>query len=247
MKRFSRIISTALCISTLISISPTIVSAKSLSWVGREMEYRKKLINEPEFKTYVKTSPEYYVYYGAKFEPRAGVYVGTPYDRTYPGVKNSINTWYDWFVPSDDIKNENLQRKELAETPSDHTKLIGLNWNFALPNSKVIEITDYTNYIYNRIDEIASWGMDVLLIFGKEMNIDDNFNDPELFKRCFRFVADYAHTKENIAMVWAPNDTGGLDTTLLEFYPGDEYVDWIGCSLYTMPYFQGNPNNNDAA
>lgn len=247
MKRFSRIISTALCISTLISISPTIVSAKSLSWVGREMEYRKKLINEPEFKTYVKTSPEYYVYYGAKFEPRAGVYVGTPYDRTYPGVKNSINTWYDWFVPSDDIKNENLQRKEIAETPSDHTKLIGLNWNFALPNSKVIEITDYTNYIYNRIDEIASWGMDVLLIFGKEMNIDDNFNDPELFKRCFRFVADYTHTKENIAMVWAPNDTGGLDTTLLEFYPGDEYVDWIGCSLYTMPYFQGNPNNNDAA
>ena len=242
-----KIFSALLAFSSAVLPVSNIAEAKSLSWVGREMEYREKLIMQPEFKVYVKTSPEYYVYYGAKFEPRAGVYIGTPYDRKYPDIDNGVNTSYDWFVPTDEIKNETLSRKEIAETPSNHTELMGLNWNFALKNSQVIDIRDYSNYIYNRIDEIASWGKDVLLIFGKEMNIDDNFNDPELFKDCFRFVADYAHTKENIAMVWAPNDTGGLDTTLKEYYPGDEYVDWIGCSLYTMPYFQGNPNNNDAA
>lgn len=246
MMDFRRLISLAVC-AAVMNVLPASVSAKSLSQVGTEMNYRRNLLNDPQLRTYVKTAPEYYVYYGAKFEPKSGIYIGTPFDCTYDGINNAVNTYYDWFVPRAEIHNDNLPRTEVGETKSDHTSLMGMNWNFALKNSQVIDIKDYSNYIYNRIDEIASWGLDVLLIFGKEMNIDDNFNDPELFKECFRFVADYAHTKENIAMVWAPNDTGGLDTTFEEFYPGDEYVDWIGCSLYTMPYFQGNPNNNDAA
>lgn len=221
--------------------------AKSLSIVGSQIEYRKQTIWPSAFKVYVKSAPENWVYYGAKFEPRAGIYFGTPYNKMMPGISNGINTQYDWFNPTDDIRNENCPRVVIPEKPSSHTRLRGYNWNFALKNSRVINIRDYTNYIYNKIDEIAAIGDDILLIFGKEFNIDDNFNDPELFKDCFRFVADYAHTKENIAMVWAPNDTGGLDTTFEEFYPGDEYVDWIGCSLYSLPYFQGNPNTDDGA
>lgn len=244
MKKIAGIL---LSFSVFFTALPLGVSAKSLSWVGREMEIRNNMLKENEFRLYVKTTPDYYPYYGAKFEPRSGIYIGTPYDRKYPDIKNAVDTSYDWFVPSDDIKNDKVARKEISENTSNHTELVGLNWNFALKNSQIINIKDYTNYLYNYIDEVASWGKDVLLIFGKEMNIDDNFNYPELFVEAFRFVADYAHTKENIAMVWAPNDTGGLDTTFEEYYPGDEYVDWIGCSLYTMPYFQGNPDNDDGA
>ena len=247
MNMFKRLVPSILTAAMLVTAMPQTSSAKSLSWVGREMEIRRKMQQENEFKQYVKGSPDNYPYYGAKFEPRAGIYIGTPYDRQYPEIGNALNTSYDWFIPSEETKNENVARVPKAEIPSDHTSLIGLNWNFALKNSQVIDIREYSNYLYNKIDEISSWGCDVLLIFGKEMNIDDNFNYPELFVDAFRFVADYAHTKENIAMVWAPNDTGGLDTTFEEYYPGDEYVDWIGCSLYTMPYFQGNPNNDDGA
>jgi|GEM_PF-5152952 len=238
---------TAAFVGAAIFMSGTGAFAKSYSLINGNMDYRRGLISEPAFKTYVKTNAENYVYYGAKFEPRAGIYIGTPYDRAYPGINNAVNTEYDWFVPSDEYKNENCPRVEKAEKKSSHTVLKGYNLNFALPNSQVIEISDFSNHLYNKIDDLAAMGEDILLIFGKEFNIDDNFNDPELFKRCFRFVADYAHTKENIAMVWAPNDTGGLDTTLEEFYPGDEYVDWIGCSMYTMPFFQGNPNADDGA
>ncbi len=247
MNMFKRLVTSILTAAILVTAMPQTSSAKSLSWVGREMEIRRKMQQENEFKQYVKGSPDNYPYYGAKFEPRAGIYIGTPYDRQYPEIGNALNTSYDWFIPSEETKNENILRVPKEEIPSDHTSLIGLNWNFALKNSQIIDIREYSNYLYNKIDEISSWGCDVLLIFGKEMNIDDNFNYPELFVDAFRFVADYAHTKENIAMVWAPNDTGGLDTTFEEYYPGDEYVDWIGCSLYTMPYFQGNPNNDDGA
>lgn len=238
---------TAVFTAVSIIMSASGAFAKSYSLINGNMDYRRSLISEPAFKTYIKTNAEGYVYYGAKFEPRAGIYIGTPYDRPYPGIDNALNTEYDWFVPNDEYRNENCPRVEKAEKKSDHTVLKGYNLNFSLKNDLVIEISDFSNCLYNKIDELAALGEDILLIFGKEFNIDDNFNDPELFKRCFRFVADYAHTKENIAMVWAPNDTGGLDTTLEEFYPGDEYVDWIGCSMYTMPYFQGNPDADDGA
>lgn len=78
------------------------------------------------------------------------------------------------------------------------------------------------------------------MVFGKEFNINDNFTHPESFIKLFRYVADYAHTKDNIAVVWAPNNVGSVDLRLIDFYPGDEYTDWIGMSLYVMPYFQGS-------
>lgn len=213
-----------------------------LKVIWRNMDYRKQISADSDFRIYVKSYPDNWPYYGAKFEPRAGVYIGTPYNRTYPDIQNSIDTEYDWFVPSDEIKNENCERVPLSEKPSDHTKLRGINLNYALKD-KVIDIKDYSNYLYNKIDEYCSRGEDILLVFGKEMNINENFPVPQLYIDAFRFLADYVHTKNNIAIVWAPNDLGGLDTNFEDFYPGDEYVDWIGYSLYTMPHFEGKEEN----
>ena len=242
MDQMTRYTKAAAAMLAITLLTPTGVYAKSLDMVNSGMDHRRAIIEQPELKLYVRTGAGEYPYYGAKFEPRAGIYIGTPYNKPYPGIDNAINTEYNWFVPRDEITNTVYPRVPIAEKESKHTRLRGINLNFALKDSKVIDIRDYSNWLYNLIDQYASYGEDILLIFGKEMNIDDNFNDPELFKECFRFVADYAHTKENIAMVWSPNDMGGLDTTFEEFWPGDEYVDWIGCSLYTMPYFQRKPD-----
>ncbi len=214
-------------------------------WIGINYDRMKKMLYASDFKVFVESGcPEYFwPYYGAKFEPRAGVYLGTPYDKTFPGIQNALNTQYDTFVPSEELKNENCPRVYKEEVPSSHEVLWGYNWNFA---TKFVDPAEYENYIKNYIDELASWGQDILLVFGKEMNIDDNFTDPDDYIRMFRYVADYAHTKENIAMVWAPNDTGSANTTLEMFYPGDEYVDWIGCSLYSFKYFQGYKDHGAA-
>ncbi len=216
-----------------------LVFAKTDEYIGPNVDKMRSLLSEREFKVYAEAPAEQSVYYGAKFEPRSGVYIGTPGNCKFSGIDNAINTEYDWLTLSDEISNENCPREETAEILSDHTELVGVNWNFA--SQRYVDLRNYSNYIYNYIDRLAARGKDVLLIFGKEFNIDDNFLDEDVFINAFRFVADYAHTKQNIAMVWAPNDTGGLDTRLRDFYPGDEYIDWIGCSLYSMPYFQGNP------
>lgn len=229
----------------VLAASQTAAFAKSDALIDSNIDYMRSLLNEKEFRVYRSNNAENYVYYGAKFEPRAGVHIGTPEDKMYEGVENAIDTEYYWFHPQESVNNANCPREEKAEKASDHTELRGINWNFA--SKEYVNMGEYENYVKNFIDDLSSRGCDILLIFGKEMNIDDNFIDENVFIDAFRYVADYAHTKENIAMVWAPNDTGGLDTRLIDFYPGDEYVDWIGCSLYSMPYFQGNPNATEGS
>ncbi|KAJ3281919.1 hypothetical protein HK104_011207 [Borealophlyctis nickersoniae] len=95
---------------------------------------------------------------------------------------------------------------------------------------------------------------------------------PEKFKRGFRTMAYYIHTLTNLtAMVWSPNigtgypyvggavplleDMPSLDTDgngvldngddpYLPYYPGDEYVDWVGISLYNLAYSDSGPNKH---
>jgi len=226
-----------------ILVFGTAAMAKSDYIIGTNIEKMRRLVNESEFKIYAEVSSSKGTYYGAKFEPVSGSYLGTPYNVPFEGIANGVDTEYYWLELSDNIKNYNCPRVEKTEVPSLHKRLVGINWNFA--SKENVKLEEYSNYIYNFIDSLSVRGEDILLIFGKEMNIDDNFLNEDNFINAFRFVADYAHTKNNIAMVWAPNDTGGLDTTLTGFYPGDKYVDWIGCSLYSMPYFQGNPNSTE--
>ncbi len=237
-----KIVSVILAVVSLFTAS---AYAKSNDWIGYNIDKMRVLLYEDDFRVFAESGAGNSVYYGAKFEPRSGVIFGTPDYCDFDGIENGIKTYYEWFKPSDEYKNENVPRQEQAEVKSDHSTLVGWNWNFA---SKVpVNVNEYENYVKNYIDNLAARGEDILLVFGKEMNIDDNFLDEQVFIDCFRYVADYAHTKENIAMVWAPNDTGGLDTRLIDFYPGDEYVDWIGCSLYSMPYFTGDKNAGEGS
>lgn len=81
-------------------------------------------------------------------------------------------------------------------------------------------------------------GAAVFLRFGGEMN--GNWapwgRSPDAYKRAFRVVHDVmARHAPNVAMVWAPNSIpiDNLDA----YYPGDDYVDWVGISLYIVRFY----------
>ncbi len=83
----------------------------------------------------------------------------------------------------------------------------------------------------------------ILLRFGAEFNVWGNQADPEQYKQAFRYVADYFHRNNpNVAMVWSPSAVSNWGMDMNDFYPGDEYVDWVGVSFYLNKYFIGNPN-----
>ena len=90
------------------------------------------------------------------------------------------------------------------------------------------------------IDMLAKSGTPVYLRFAAEFDTWSVQGDAESYIKAFRFVADLVHnSSKNIAMVWSVTmrPAFGLDPNA--YYPGDDYVDWIGISLYMVKYFGG--------
>lgn len=88
--------------------------------------------------------------------------------------------------------------------------------------------------------EAKASGVPVFLRFAGEMNGEwvPWHTTPEEYIKKFRLVHDVMEEEApNVSMVWSPNflPRHNIDA----YYPGDKYVDWVGISLYTIPFSQG--------
>ena len=77
-----------------------------------------------------------------------------------------------------------------------------------------------------------------------EFNVSSSswYNDPTNFKIAWRKVYNIAQANgvaDKFIWVWAP-EAVGLDPT--PYYPGDEYVDWVGLSVYPHTWLSGTTN-----
>lgn len=93
--------------------------------------------------------------------------------------------------------------------------------------------------------KLAEYGKPVFLRFANEMNGSwvPWYGDPELYKQKFRLVARIMREEApNVAMVWAPNYVGA---DYMDYYPGDEWVDWVGVSAYHDAYFLADMRQSD--
>lgn len=200
----------------------------------------------PRFEVFHKEYGAVQPYYGARLEPANGVLFGSVYDndprilsydesavKSYFPKENSLNLVYLEF--GEDISSLGRYDKYFREIRSSGAYVM-LAWN---TYSSLGDIEQYDSYIRNTIEYLGNSGLNIILRFANEMNVASNGDYAEDYIRSFRYVADIAHTKPNIAMCWAPNDVGALDRPFASYYPGNEYVDWVGVSLYTSKYFQG--------
>ena len=105
-------------------------------------------------------------------------------------------------------------------------------------NSYLKEISE----LFNNYPDVP-----IYLRFAAEFDIWDRYlTDPDSFKAAFRYVSDYFHSRNyNVAVVWSPNQASRWDIDIDDYYPGDEYVDWVGMSLYAQKYFLGKRNNDE--
>ncbi|GAB4463539.1 MAG: hypothetical protein OHK0029_32370 [Armatimonadaceae bacterium] len=83
----------------------------------------------------------------------------------------------------------------------------------------------------------------IFLRFASEMNGDWTRygGDPRLYKRKWGTV--YSRMRQfapNVAMVWCVNHIP--ETNIPEYYPGDNYVDWVGVNFYSVPFYDNNPD-----
>lgn len=185
-------------------------------------------------------------YHGAKFEPKTGSYLGV-FAEGDPEVHNTAtgNPFYFDGVPKLTGKKHAMYMlyqhygKEDFNHYINHfnrAKKLNVGMQIALePNDGLDQVKD-DSYLHNYAKQAATSGIPIFLRFGGEMNDPESEwgKDPSKFIEKFRLVARVMHKEApNVVMCWAPNDWP-FDAAE-EWYPGDEYVDWIGVSAYP-PY-----------
>ncbi|MDF2717249.1 MAG: copper amine oxidase [Paenibacillus sp.] len=84
-------------------------------------------------------------------------------------------------------------------------------------------------------------GIPIFLRYAGEMNGDWTAwsGDAAKYIEKFRIVANVMHAEApNVAMVWSPGDVPRFN--MAGFYPGDEYVDWVGVRCRTTRMWMAN-------
>ena len=184
------------------------------------------------------------LYYGAKNEPENGMLFGTIGESSTRALipNESVILMYHELGGEVYYYNYDL---------FDEAKEKGLAVEFAL--NCIGEGNDIANFESKKsniymLSELFKKYPDVPIFvrFGAEMNVWTVAPDPQQYIDAFRYTSTYfKNNNPNVAMVWSPAATSGIYTDMNDFYPGDEYVDWVGMSLYCVKYFMGDPNRPD--
>jgi hypothetical protein len=97
---------------------------------------------------------------------------------------------------------------------------------------------DFDTLIRARAAGSKALGAPFFLDFAAEMNGDEGWggNDPARYIAGWRHIHDLfvAEGATNVVWVWAPNvvDVDGTNDRTMDYYPGDDYVDWTGVDGY---------------
>jgi len=182
------------------------------------------------------------LYTGAKYEPVAGAYLGV-YGESDPQVHNpySGNPFYTQGVmdltgrqhPIFLLYGNWSQGRGPAGSHIQAIKSVGGALEWALqPDQGLAAVVDGP-VLRNIARQLREAEIPIFLRFAGEMNGDwvPWTGNPELYKEKFRLVARVMREEApNVAMVWAP--AWFPLNTMDAYYPGDEYVDWVGISAY---------------
>jgi len=109
------------------------------------------------------------------------------------------------------------------------------------PNEGLAAVRD-DDYLHGWAQAAAHAGGPIFLRYASEMN--GNWmaysGDSDLYKAKWQLVYRVMHEEApNVVMIWCPYATPRATIPL--YYPGDEYVDWVGVNLYSVYHADGDP------
>jgi len=171
--------------------------------------------------------------YNAKYEPDNGIYYGRVAGK--PAADESAFLFYFEFL-DDKISDFAWFLEPLVK---EGDRVVEIAMNMPRENDSLKEVMDRKNdkYIIETMKYIGTLDCPVLLRIGGEMNVWSKLAEPELFQKAFRKLANTARKYcPNAAIVFSPNFASNFYANVNDYYPGDEYVDWVGLSLYATRY-----------
>ncbi|PZE22707.1 stalk domain-containing protein [Paenibacillus xerothermodurans] len=178
----------------------------------------------------------------AKLEPEYGMYIGM-YSEQDPAMGNN-------FTKSASLYGKN-HAIYLAYSPYGHpfpkqyavrAKQAGAALQIGWEPGEGLDAVQDDAHLREWARAAKASGIPIFLRYASEMN--GNWvkwhGDPQKYIEKFRLVHRVmAEEAPNVAMVWSPGDVPAY--SMDAYYPGDDYVDWVGVSMYTEPYENGDP------
>lgn len=172
---------------------------------------------------------------------------GEPVNGTYAGMCDTLDEKQsDAFLLYAHFGTEEVADFAWMLPQTGKPYLLEIAWN--IPNESKKELEDVAagkkdEYIIRNLKWMNTLSHTVLIRFAAEVNTwtslpqtaDENALQAycDTYIRAFRHVAELARKHApKAAMVYSPNDISNWYADPLDFYPGDEYVDWVGASSY---------------
>jgi hypothetical protein len=137
-------------------------------------------------------------------------------------------TYYAW---EDDWASASARDLDAGKIPLVNWEPDGIDFNHIV--SGALDAT-----IDARASGAKKLGKPLFLDFAAEMNGDEAWsgNDAMLYVSAYRHIHDrfIAAGASNVVWAWCPNvtDVDGRNRQTMDYYPGDEYVDWTGVDGY---------------
>lgn len=189
----------------------------------------------------------------AKHEPEYGCYIGAFLDRD--------ERLGDGFMANDQTHRDpeefrDITGKKLASVfcylnygrpfPRkwvDYLKRQGVAPHIAFEPNQGTEVVRDDDYLRRFAMEAGQAGCPIFLRFASEMNGDwvRYGGNPAAYKKMWGLVCSRMRQfAPNVAMLWCVNHIPELP--IPQFYPGDDYVDWVGINFYSVPFYDNDPN-----
>lgn len=111
------------------------------------------------------------------------------------------------------------------------------------PNDGLLKVVD-NDYLRQWVRDAAKAECPIFLRWASEMNGPWSWpkygKDPALYREKFALVSKLMKEEApNVAMVWTP--FAEPQSLIEEYYPGDEWVDWVGVNIYSVYVNNGDP------
>lgn len=183
-------------------------------------------------------------------DPQWGVYAVSYNQNNKYGssVAAGSGTYYGAIFGSDNFSEKSITsfyvelERETARTYAHYISqrddgkraiLINLNFEKEGDTARAIPKGTYDSNIRTTFQYLKTLNSPVIVRIGGEMDVWTKTVTPADFIKAFRYVANIARKEApKVELVWSPNSTSAWDVNTADFYPGDQYVDWVGVSLY---------------
>ena len=186
-----------------------------------------------------------YVYYGTRAEPKGGVYFGRfAEEGVISGSKRgAVNSaaFADESIVAHYLELHDTYGLEhwsyiFGPLLEDGNHALLINLNFTDENGDLGPIVNgtYDSKLREDFKYLGTLSCPVLVRIGAEMNVwSPKAADAAEYISAYRHVVDLLRDNApQAAAVFSPNFSSENRLDMDKYYPGDSYVDWIGCSLY---------------